>query len=399
MENSTNLNSEKQTTIWSKDFILLCFAVLFMAIAFYFLIPTLPLYLTDVIHVEKKFIGIIIASFTISALFVRPFAGYVIDRYGRKWLYIIAFLFMAAFFNLYLVAYTASIMFAFRFLHGLAWGVTSTVGATIAIDLLPIQKRGEGIGIYGLAMPLAMSIGPLVGFAIVAKWDYNTMFITGFILCFTGFILASLIKHPNYIRPKSPTKFTVNNLFEKKSIPVSLNIMFVTIPYGGIVSFIAIYAKEISIGNGSLFFLMLAIGITIARLVAGKIFDKNGPKLIFLLGIILLIIGLTILAFVRNNYGFFGSALLLGIGNGVIFPVSQAMVNNMVHVNRRGAANSTLFTAFDIGIGGGMVLTGFLGDTISLQNTFLVLAGICVLGLVFAISFVFTHYETNKLFF
>lgn len=397
MKKATQLQVKEKISVWTKDFILLCLAVLFMAIAFYFLIPTLPLYLTDVIHVEKKYIGIIIASFTLSALFIRPFTGYVIDRWGRKWIYIVSFLFMAVFFNFYVVALTASIMFALRFMHGLAWGVTSTVGSTIAVDLLPVKNRGEGLGIYGLSMPLAMSVGPLIGFALVAKWNYNVMFIAGFALCLIGFFLASLIKYPKYLKPKEPTKFTFNNLFEKKSIPVSVNIMFITIPYGGIVSFIAIYAKEIGIMNGSLFFLILAIGIAMARLLAGRIFDKHGPKMIFIIGIILLIIGLPILAFVRNSYGFFASALLLGIGNGVIFPVTQAMVNNMVLINRRGAANSTLFTAFDVGIGGGMILTGFLGDLISLQNTFLVLAGICILGLIFALSFVFTHYDENKL--
>lgn len=388
---------QKKQTIWTKDFILLCLAVLFMAISFYFLIPTLPLFLTDIIKVEKKHIGLIVASFTLAALIIRPLTGYAIDRWGRKWVYIIAFFFMAAFFNLYIVALTVGIMFSLRFLHGLAWGVTSTTGATIAVDLLPAQKRGEGLSIYGLTMPLAMAIGPLIGFALVAKWGYNFMFVTGFIICLIGFMLITFIKYPKYIPPAKHTKFSFNNLFEKKSLPVSLNIMFITIPYGGIVSFIAIYAKEIGIVHGSLFFLILAIGIALARLVSGKIFDKKGPRVIFLVGIILLITGLPILAFIQNDWGFFIAAAMIGFGNGVIFPITQAMVNNMVQINRRGAANSTLFTAFDLGIGGGMVLTGFLGDMISLSYTFIVHAAICVFGLLYAQLFLFKHYDKHKI--
>ncbi len=388
---------QKKQTIWTKDFILLCLAVLFMAISFYFLIPTLPLFLTDIIKVEKKHIGLIVASFTLAALIIRPLTGYAIDRWGRKWVYIIAFFFMAAFFNLYIVALTVGIMFSLRFLHGLAWGVTSTTGATIAVDLLPTQKRGEGLSIYGLTMPLAMAIGPLIGFALVAKWGYNFMFVTGFIICLIGFMLITFIKYPKYIPPAKHTKFSFNNLFEKKSLPVSLNIMFITIPYGGIVSFIAIYAKEIGIVHGSLFFLILAIGIALARLVSGKIFDKKGPRVIFLVGIILLITGLPILAFIQNDWGFFIAAAMIGFGNGVIFPITQAMVNNMVQINRRGAANSTLFTAFDLGIGGGMVLTGFLGDMISLSYTFIVHAAICVFGLLYAQLFLFKHYDKHKI--
>lgn len=389
--------SENKPTIWTKDFILLCTAVFLMAVSFYFLIPTLPLFLTDVIKIEKKYVGLVVASFTLSALLIRPFTGYVIDRWGRKWIYIIAFFFMAAFFNLYMIALSISIMFFLRFLHGLAWGVTSTVGATVAVDLLPSKKRGEGLGVYGLTMPLAMATGPLIGVSLAAAWDYNIMFITGFVICFTGFIIASAIKYPVYHPPVEHVKFSFNNLIEKKSLPVSLNIMFITIPYGGIISFIAIYAKETGEAHGGLFFLILAAGIAVARLVAGKIFDRKGPEKIFIFGILLLIAGLPILAFIQNEWGFFIAAAMLGFGNGVIFPVTQAMVNNMVTVNRRGAANSTLFTAFDLGIGGGMVLTGFLGDLITLPYTYLVHSGICVLGLLYAKSYLFSHYEKNRI--
>lgn len=389
--------NKSKTTIWSSSFILLTLSVLFMAISFYFLIPTLPLYISQVLHADNSTVGFVIAMFTISALIIRPFGGYFLDRMGRKIIFIISFLFMAIFFNLYLVASTVVLMAAFRFLHGLAWGVTSTSGATLAVDILPCEKRGEGLGIYGLSMPIAMSIGPLLGFYILHISNYDILFISGFVLCLIGLILTLFIKYPHYEKPKKPRGLGFHSLIEVKSLPLSINVLFTSLPYGGLVSFVALYASEAGVKNAGMFFLIFAGGIAISRIFAGKIFDKFGPKNLFLSGIVLLIIGLPILALVKNPYGFFVSSAILGIGNGIIFPVSQAMINNMVLINRRGVANSTLFLAFDLGIGSGMILTGFLADKISLSNTFLLSSAICVLGLIYALFFVFKHYENNKI--
>ena len=390
------MNNPK-VTIWSKSFILLCLSVLFMAISFYFLIPTLPLYISEVLKADKSTVGIVIAMFTISALIIRPFAGFFLDRIGRKIIFIISFIFMTIFFNLYLVAYSVIIMAIFRFIHGLAWGVTSTAGATIAVDILPPQKRGEGLGIYGLSMPIAMAVGPLLGFYILHVSNFNILFISGFTLSLIGLILSLYIKYPIYQKPSSPKGLNFNSLIEKKSLPIAFNVLFTSLPYGGLVSFIAIYAPEAGVHNAGLFFLIFAVGIGISRIFAGKIFDKIGPKFLFLFGITLLIIGLPILALFKNPYGFFISGALLGIGNGIIFPVSQAMINNMVDICRRGVANSTLFIAFDLGIGSGMIMTGFLADKISLSSTFLLSSVICLLGFIYALFFVFKHYERNKI--
>lgn len=304
---------------------------------------------------------------------------------------------MSVLFNMYLFAITVSVMLTLRFLHGFAWGVTSTVGATIVVDILPISKRGQGLGIFGLSMPFAMALGPMIGLTIIKHFDYTVLFIIGSIFSLAGFGLLLFMKFPKYHCPPEKKKLNFRNLFEMKSVPMALNVLFVTLPYGGIISFIAVYAKEIGIQNAGIFFLVFAGGIAVSRLFSGKIFDIYGPKIIFLSGIALLIIGFPILGLVHNIFGFLFASALLGIGNGVIFPVSQAMINNMVEIHERGAANSTLFTAFDLGIGSGMVITGFLADKISLANTYLAFTGICVLGFLFAVLFIFSHYERHKL--
>ena len=385
------------STIWTRDFILLCLATLLMATAFYFLIPTLPVFITEIIKAEKGVTGAILAAFTVSALIVRPFVGYALDRWGRKVIYLISFFLMMLLFNGYVFASTIFLMVLMRLAHGFAWGITSTAGSTIVVDLLPPSKRGDGLGIFGLAMPLAMSLGPLLGIFIVQKMDYASMFISGSFVCLLGFFLLLFIKYPHYPLPEKPKPFSAKNLIEKKSIPMSVNVIFLILAYGGIISFISLYAKECKVTDTSLFFILFAIGIGVARIFAGKIFDRKGPKGIYTAGILLLTTGLCILAFAKNSHGLHIAAIILGIGNGTIFPVTQAIVNNMVEIHRRGAANSTLFTAFDLGIGAGMVITGTLSDIVSLSNTYLFFAIMCIASLIHAHVFVFPHYDKNKI--
>ena len=159
------------------------------------------------------------------------------------------------------------------------------------------------------------------------------------------------------------------------------------IPYGAIISFITLYGKEIGVNNAGPFFMVLAIGLGLTRMYSGKIFDRSGPKTLSVTGILLLVFGFFILATFRCYVGFHISALILGFGFGTLFPLNQAMVNNLVKPHQRGAANSTLFTAFDVGIGIGMILIGFLADKIGLANSFYICSAICLIALFHSLIF------------
>lgn len=363
-----------------------------MSLAFYFLIPVLPIFIETSAKAEHHTIGIVLAIYTIAALIVRPFTGNAIDKYGRKKIFIYSFLVFSILFAFYGYATSVQLMLILRFLHGLAWGVLTTTFAALIVDILPFAKRGEGIGYFGMSMTLAMSLGPIIGVYIEEHWDFITMFFIAAILCIIGFVLILFVKYPPFENVHSG-KRSFDNLFEKTSFPISINMLVIMLSYGGIISFISIYGKEIGIENSGLFFIVYAVALGFVRIISGKIFDKKGPKTISIIGIISLIIGFPILALLPNSYGFLFAAFLLGCGLGVIFPIFQAMVNNLATPERRGLANSTLFTAVDLGIGGGMVLMGFLSDAITISNSFLASTFIAIAGLLIFVFYSMKNYS------
>ena len=366
-----------------------------MAMSFYFLIPTLPVYFEQILGAEKTDIGIVLSMFAVAALIIRPFTGWAVDRWGRRWIYLVSLLALSLMFPLYGFVYTLGLMAAFRFLHGLAWGITSTSGATIVVDILPPHRRGEGIGLFGLSMTLGMALGPYAGMMVIQFFSYETLFVSGGALSLCGLLMASFVRVPE-IKQNASDKSFFGGLVESKALPASLNVLLLIFAYGGLLSFVSLYGKEIGVENPGVFFILFAAGLGVSRILSGKIFDLRGPLAITITGISMLLAGLPLLAMVKNFAGYCAAAVILGGGYGIVISTFQAMVNNLVQPENRGAANSTLFTAFDLGIGGGMIITGLLSQTVSISGSFLLSSVLIAAGLVVFIFFVNPHYNRYK---
>ena len=363
-----------------------------MSIAFYFLIPTLPIYLEMVLGVSRGYVGLVLAAYTISALLIRPLTGMAVDRKGRKTIYLISFLIFSLLFSVYVVATTLAIMLAIRIVHGFTWGISTTAGSTVIVDIIPPARRGEGLGVSGLSMTIAMAIGPMFGLWLSASGNYPRLFIGASLLSLAGFILLLLVKYPKYTPPDRLEGLWWKRLIEPTALPASLNYLIVMISYGGMLSFISIYAQEIGIKNPGFFFLVYAIGITFSRLFVGRLFDRYGPFWIAVVGLTFLSAGFPILAFIKSYEGFFISSFILGFGSGIIMPTFQAMVNNLAGPQHRGAANSTLFTALDLGIGLGMIGMGLSSAWIGLTSSFIAFGVINLGALLLFISYTQRHY-------
>ena len=390
-----NQITQMKATLWTKDFTLITLANLLMAIAFYFMVPILPVFLSDSFSATESQIGLVLSFYTIAALLIRPIAGYALDVVGRFSIYVGSLLLFSTVFFGYTWATSILFVLVLRFLHGLTWGSMSTAGSTIAVDLVPQKRRGEGIGIFGLSMTIAMAIGPLIAIAITGDSSYKKLFYSAAAFSFLGLVLALFVRVPKINTVKR--KFKITSLIEKKALPVSLNVFLVTIPYGGIISFIALYGRSIGFESSGLFFLLIAIGIAISRILSGKSFDRVGPKKICILGLGLLIAGLLFLALNKSFFGYHLSALILGFGFGIIMATFQAIANHNIEVVKRGAANSTYLTFFDSGIGVGMLLVGFLIQVMDYSGAFILCGVIELLALAIFLFYTMPKFEKSSI--
>ena len=153
------MEGEIKERLWNRNFVKVCIGNFMLYFSFYLIMPLLPLYLHDTFHASEQMIGIVLAGYTVTALIIRPFGGYIVDSFPRKAVLMICYFAFFIFFAGYFLAWTVLLFAIIRTMHGFAFGSTSVAISTMAIDVLYPSRRAEGIGYYGLSNNLAMAVG------------------------------------------------------------------------------------------------------------------------------------------------------------------------------------------------------------------------------------------------
>ncbi len=359
---------QSDKSLWTKDFITIITVNLLIFFGFQMLTPTLPVYVKS-LGVADKTIGWITGIFTISALIIRPFIGVALDRLGRKGIFLsglIIFIIVAA---AYSWLPTIGLILLFRFIHGFGWGASSTASSTIASDIIPKKRFGEGMGYYSLASSLAMATAPAVGLSIISRFNFQVVSLLASGLVIISFILALSIKYRKVDKEDQPKEKIV--LYEKTSVRPAIVIFFVAVTYGSITSFLALYALERGIENIGVFFTIYAISMLISRPSFGRVVDRLGVNFAVIPGLICIIIAMILLSMATTLPIFMIAALVYGIGFGATLSSLQTMAIMNTPRHRLGVANATFFTGFDSGIGFGAIILGIVSSAIGYSQMFL----------------------------
>ena len=368
-----------------------------MSFAFYLLTPLLPLYLTDRFGASKDMIGLVLSGYTITALLVRPFSGFLVDSFPRKRVLLISLFFYFICFSGYLAAGTLLLFAIVRTMHGAPFGACTVANSTMAIDVLPSSRRNEGIGYYGLSNNVATAIAPTVGiFLYRYTANFELLFWLAFLVAGVGFIADYTLKIPQ--KPVQAVKLTwsLDRFFLLKGWAIGVNMAFFGLCYGVLSNYLAIYGKEILniTGGTGTYFMLLAIGLIISRIQGGRMLRKGRLTHNAAEGIIISTIGYTLFVACPNMVGYYGSALLIGLGNGHMWPASQNMIIAMAQNNQRGTANSTILTSWDLGMGLGVLLGGAIVEYADYSTAFWWIAVMHVLGALF--FFLITRRQFHK---
>lgn len=391
----------------TRDYYCILAANFLLYFGFWMPIPILPFYLAEHFSADNFLIGIILSCYTIAALCIRPFSGYLLDGFARKPLYLMAYFIFMLMFGGYIIAGTLTLFIMMRVIHGLAFGMVTVSGNTVVIDIMPSSRRGEGLGYFGLTNNLGMAIGPTVGlFLYEGGVAFNIIFGCALALCFVGFLFASSIRTP-YRPPVTREPISLDRFILIKGIPPGIVLLLLSVPYGITTNFVAIYAKQIGITtNIGLFFTFMAIGMAVSRIFSGKWVDRGMITQVISLGLYLVVTAFFLLAgctiFVQwsltfTTILFFIIPLSLGVGFGVMFPAFNTLFVNLAPNNLRGTAVSTYLTSWDVGIGTGMLGGGFIADYLNFGWAFLFGASLTVISLLYFNLKVAAFYQRNKM--
>ena len=362
--------------LWNRNYCKVMAANFTLFFAFYVLTPLLPLYLSEHFGATKDVIGLVLSGYTITALLIRPFSGYVVDTFPRKTVLMIAFGAFAIFFAGYLAASTLLMFTIVRTLHGGPFGSVTTANATVAIDVLPSSRRTEGIGYYGLSNNLAMATAPSIGIWLYQLTDsFDFLFWLALVVACAGWIIDSTVK----LKPRAaaapsagPSRLSLDRFFLTRGWLLGLNMVAFGFSFGVLSNYLAIYGKEsmgITGGTGT-YFLLCSIGLILSRLQGSKALRAGRVTHNAAEGMVISLVGYTLFIGVGGGIGYYGSALLIGLGNGHMWPAFQNMTINVARNNQRGTANSTILISWDIGMGLGILIGGIVAELLGYSAAF-----------------------------
>ena len=415
--------------LWNRNYCKVMAANFSLFFAFYVLTPLLPLYLSEHFGATKDVIGMVLSGYTVTALVMRPFSGFLVDSFPRKTVLMVSFTAFAIFFAGYLAASTLLLFLIVRTLHGGPFGALTVANSTVAIDVLPSSRRTEGIGYYGLSNNLAMAIAPTIGIFIYRyTHSFDLLFWIALVVACAGMAVDATVKtRPRPLPVREGSDYSQDEAAAGLSTPLpyregqgggsapyregrgvglsldrfflvrgwllGLNMVAFGFCFGVLSNYLAIYGKEVMgiTGGTGTYFMLCSVGLILSRLQGGKALRQGrvthnaaGGMVISLVGYTLFILGPTLnfslLASHFSLFTYYASGLLIGLGNGHMWPAFQNMTISVAPNSKRGTANSTILVSWDVGMGLGILLGGVISEMAGYSAAFWTVAGVNALG-------------------
>ena len=374
-----------QTRPWFRDFLFIWLSRFGIFLAHHVTRPLIPLYLIT-FGASSTVIGAVMAVFTITTTVTRIPIGLLIDRIGRRPFLLYGIIIFTFGKIGYLWAPSILWMLPCRVFHGLGWSGCTTGVSTIAADIVPQARRGELLGYAGMASSLASALGPVLGFWLFHRFEYQGVFLgAGTLLVFSFAFALPVAELQRSQKKGSDTSSWLDNLMVKETLDPAVGVAFLSFGHGGILTFLPIHALKIGLTNPGIWFGVYAACILLSRPIAGPISDKVSRRAVILPGLILNAAGILLLAFATSASWLMVAAVIAGFGTGAAHPALMTLAVDQSTAERRGQSLAQFQFFYDLGIGIGSLTLGALLDLVnqSFLIMYLATAGVALIGLWF----------------
>jgi len=377
--------------VYGVQFGLLCLSSFLFFSSFNMIIPELPDYLSSLGGEEYK--GLIIALFTLTAGLSRPFSGKLADQIGRVPVMVVGGMVCVASGLMYPLVGTVAAFLLLRFVHGFSTGFTPTGKSAYVADLVPVERRGEAMGLLGLSGSLGMAAGPALGGLIASEYGANPMFYAS---SAAAVLSVAVIWRMQETVP-DPQKFNWRMLrisrkevFEPRVLAPSLVMLLTSFGFGTVLTIIPDFSTHLGIQNKGLFFTSFTLSSLAIRFLAGRASDKYGRVAVLRVSSVLLTLAMAVIGLVSTDTGLLLAGVLFGVATGMNSPTIYAWTIDLSHTEHRGRAMATMYIALEVGIGLGALGAGWLygNQSSNFSTTFWAAGVFSLLAFLYLVLFV-----------
>ncbi|HWM54018.1 MAG TPA: MFS transporter [Solirubrobacterales bacterium] len=330
-------------------------------------LPVLPRYVHGPLDGGNIAVGVVVGSFAVTGLLFRPFAGRLADHRGRRRTVLIGALLVAVSGFLYLLPLGIPGLIFARLVLGAGEGTVFTAGSAWIVDLAPPGRRGRVIGLYGLAVWAALSVGPLLGEVVLNASSYTLVWICAGVAPLLGAAIATRVPDP--FRPLAGGER--NPLIANEALRPGVALALSSIGYATLATFVILHLDERGVGHGATVFGAFATMVVLTRLVGGGLPDRIGPARVAIAAALVEGVGLATIGLAQSLEVALAGALTMGVAFSLLYPSLSLIVVSRVPDTRRGAALGTFTAFFDAGIGLGAPLSGLIAAVASYEGAFL----------------------------
>lgn len=370
--------SQAKSNLWTKDFIIISLANFFLYLVFYLLLVTMGVYTVEQFNASESTAGLVSSIFIVGTLIGRLLIGQMVSSIGNRRMLLYGLVIYVLFSLFYFIDLGITFLIITRLLHGITLGIVSTATGAIIAEIIPEDRKGEGIGYFSMSITLATAIGPFIGLYMSQHVSYQVIFSFCATLAVISFVIALFAHIPETENPEESNetkKIKLSDFVEPRALPIGLVVLIVSIGYGSVLSFINFYALEMNLVDAaSLFFVVYAVAILASRPFTGRLMDFKGANYVMYPAFILFGGGLLLLGTVESSAAFLIAGILIGLGFGNMQSTTQAIAVKLTPPHRMGLATSTYYIALDTGIGFGPYVLGFIIPMTGYGNLYLLMS-------------------------
>lgn len=342
------------------------------------LLPTAPFYILS-LGGSQTAAGLFLGFLTYSSAISAPLTGALGDRVGKRRILIVASLAITVFSLLYAVAPSYQLILGLVLIHGVFWSGLLSSASSYIVDIVPKSRRAEGLGYSGFASILAVAVAPWIGLWV---FDHGGWRMVCFESAGLGVIMAAIAwSLPPDKRHEHPRAISAGDLIEWRVLLAAFTLFLYSFSYGGITSFVAVYAEQVGVTPRALYFTVFSLTILCTRPFIGKWADRIGHTRLIVPCLAMIVLGIAVLSMAGDRATFVVSALLFGVGFGSAYPIFVAHLMHHVEERRRTATFGALIGAFDTGIGTGSIAVGWISERYGFGRAFGIAGALALLSI------------------
>jgi MFS family permease len=353
--------------LFTPRFFLMCAFAFTVFLSAFQLLPTAPFRILS-LGGNETVAGLFLGFLTYASAFSAPFTGALADRFGKRRILLVSSIAIAVFSAAYASISSVPIMLALVLVHGIFWSGLLTASGAYLADILPAHRRGEGIAYYGVSTLLAISAAPSIGLWLF-EFGWAAVCLSAAGLNVVMAVIAWQLRESHHGEPHDGPIFG-GHMLEWRVMALSVTLFLYSFGYGGVTSFVALYATANGVEPPGLYFTVFAVVTMCTRPISGPLGDRIGHVRILVPCLALIVVGYTLLSIGGTRLWLMASAIVFGIGFGSAYPSFAAYVLQHVETRRRGAAFGGILAAFDTGIGTGSISMGWLIHRYGFQAAF-----------------------------